>query len=251
MSETRVLCEGYHDRAFWKGWLLHLGCSDVAFKPGPGVRARDPWGRPVAGGHFAYHSKSGGFLRVVPCGGKTNVLPEAKARLDLRVTRPLPRLVINIDPDVLTAGSAATGLRLQDVLHFVRTQIDPAAAQTPHGDIAIDGGASVISLVRWETVDPAAPGLPDQQTLERLVCAATAAVHPARAKAVQDWLTARPLPPPVNPKEHSWSYMAGWHSEGGCEFFYEKLWNDAAIVRELESRLRAAGAWRIAEGIAS
>ena len=131
MSETRILCEGYHDRAFWKGWLLYLGCSDAAFKPGPGVKARDPWKKPVAGGHFAYHSKSGGFLRVVPFSGKTNVLPEAKARLDLRVTRPLPRLVINIDPDVLTAGSVATGLRLQDVLHFVHAPDRPGGGTNP------------------------------------------------------------------------------------------------------------------------
>ena len=250
MSETRILCEGYHDRAFWKGWLLHLGCSDAAFKPGQGVKAVDPWGRVVSGGHFAYHSKSGTFIRVVPCGGRANVLPEAKARLDMRATKLLPRLVINVDPDVPTAGSAATGLRLQDVLHFVRTQIDSAAAQTPDGEIVIDSGASRISLIRWEAADPAAPGLPDQQALEQLVCAAMAAVYPARARAVQDWLNARPLPPPVNPKDHAWSYMAGWHSEYGCDFFYENLWNDAAIVRELESRLRASGAWRVAELLA-
>lgn len=176
MSETRILCEGYHDRAFWKGWLLKLGCSDAAFKPVKGVKAVDPWGRPVAGGHFAYHSKNGDFIRVVPCGGKTNILPEAKARLHQRTTRPLPRLVINIDPDLPTVGSAVTGLRLQDVLNFLRSQIDPAATQTPDGEIVIDGGASRISLIRWEVADPAAPGLPDQQTLERLVCSAITAV---------------------------------------------------------------------------
>ena len=29
MTELRVvLCEGYDDRAFWKGWLQHLGCKE-------------------------------------------------------------------------------------------------------------------------------------------------------------------------------------------------------------------------------
>ena len=251
MSESVVLCEGYHDRAFWAGWLTHLGCSDEGFKPGTnGYPADDPWGRKVTGGQFGYRSTSGAFIRVVQCKGKTNLLPEATNRLALRTAKPLLRLVINIDPDVPIAGSAVTGLRLQDVLNFVRTQIDPAAAQTPDGEIVIDGGASRISLIRWEAGDAAAPGLPDQETLERLVCAAMAAVYPARATAVQDWLNARPLPPPVNPKDHAWSYMAGWHSESSCEFFYQNLWNEAGIVRELESRLRASGAWRVAELLA-
>ena len=45
MSESVILCEGYYDRAFWAGWLTHLGCTD------PGQRAngthripvKDPW----------------------------------------------------------------------------------------------------------------------------------------------------------------------------------------------------------------
>lgn len=30
MSESVIYCEGYHDRAFWMGWLGHLGCVDPA-----------------------------------------------------------------------------------------------------------------------------------------------------------------------------------------------------------------------------
>ena len=45
MSESLVLCEGYHDRAFWAGWLGRLGCSDVGFRPGTaGYPRADPWG---------------------------------------------------------------------------------------------------------------------------------------------------------------------------------------------------------------
>jgi len=46
MSESVILCEGYHDRAFWAGWLLHLGCTDPGL-PSAGKATRtpifDPW----------------------------------------------------------------------------------------------------------------------------------------------------------------------------------------------------------------
>lgn len=45
MSESVILCEGFHDRAFWDGWLTHLGCNSDGFRPGtPGYPALDPWG---------------------------------------------------------------------------------------------------------------------------------------------------------------------------------------------------------------
>jgi hypothetical protein len=74
---------------------------------------------------------------------------------------------------------------------------------------------------------------------------------PPAAVSFMNWLDARPGPPPAGPKEHAWSYMAGWHAEHGCEDFYSNLWRDAAIVRELESRLRSSGAWQLAQAMAS
>ena len=119
------------------------------------------------------------------------------------------------------------------------------------GNIDVDGGATTVALVRWQTNDPPARGLPDQQALERLVCAALAAAYPPRAIALQDWLDARPGSPPPGPKAHAWSYMAGWYAEHGCENFYTNLWRDTIVVRELESRLRSSGAWQTAETLAS
>src|SRR5258708_3800323 len=129
MSESVILCEGFHDRAFWDGWLTVLGCNSDGFKPGtPGYPALDPWGDPVRQGQFAYRSKSGRFVRVRPCNGKSNVLQEARIRLTRRTTRQLLRLVINVDVDTSTAGMApgSTGLRQQDVFRQVQ-QIDPSA----------------------------------------------------------------------------------------------------------------------------
>lgn len=42
-----ILCEGFDDRSFWSGWLLHLGCIDPSER---GKRTvTDAWGRPVKG----------------------------------------------------------------------------------------------------------------------------------------------------------------------------------------------------------
>jgi hypothetical protein len=256
MSESVILCEGFHDRAFWDRWLTSLGCKSDGFKPGTrGFPALDPWGDPVRHGQFAYRSKSGkGFVRVRSCNGKSNVLKEARNRLTQRTTKRLLRLVINVDVDTSAAGMAPgpTGLRQQDVLHQVQ-QIDPPAYMNADGEIEVDGGATKVSLVRWKVNDPPSRGLPDQQTLERLACAALAAAYPARATSVQKWLDGRaiPIPPGANPKEHTWSYMAGWYAEHGCEAFYSNLWNDPQVVAELGARLRLSGAWQIAANLAT
>src|ERR1700687_1579832 len=208
MSESVVLCEGFHDRAFWDGLLTYLGCNSDGFKPGtPGFPALDPWGDPVRHGQFAYRSNSGNFIRVRPCNGKSNVLQEARIRLTQRTTKRLVRLVINVDVDTSAAGLAPgpTGLRQQDVLQQVQEN-HPQASPNAAGKIEVDAGITKVALIRWEVKAPPARGLPDQQTLERLVSAALAAAYPLRAGAVQAWLDARPNPPPPDPKEHGWSY---------------------------------------------
>jgi hypothetical protein len=252
MSETVILCKGFHDRAFWDGLLTYLGCSGDGFKPGtPGYQALDPWGATVGRGHFAYRSQSGSFIRVRPCNGKSNILRQARVRLNQRTTKRLLGLVMNVDVDTSAAGTipGPTGLRLQDVLHQVQ-QIDPAASMNADGQIEVDAGATKVALVRWEAPDPPGPGLPDEQTLERLVCAALVATYPPRANVVHEWLASRPQPPTASPKEYAWSHMAGWYAEPGCEAFYSNLWNDHRLVAELEARLRLSGAWQLATTLA-
>jgi hypothetical protein len=253
MSESVILCEGYHDRAFWDGWLTSLGCTSDGFKPNtPGYPALDPWGDAGRGGQFGYRSRTGQFVRVQPCNGRTGILPQARVRLRQRSTRTLIRIVVNVDVDVPAGGVAGgpTGLRQQDVLYQVQ-QIEPTAVVNAEGDIEVDGGATKVALVRWETADPPGAGLPDEQTLERLVSAAIIAAYPPRAKAVFDWLSSRPQAAAPGPKEHAWSYMAGWYAEQGCEAFYASIWADANIAKELELRLRGSGAWQIAERMAT
>ena len=53
-----VLCEGFDDRSFWTGWLLHLGCDDPS--QGGRTTAYDKWGHPIRGrGRFAFTTAAG------------------------------------------------------------------------------------------------------------------------------------------------------------------------------------------------
>jgi len=246
MSEAVVFCEGFYDRDFWGGWLEYLGCPS----PVPG-KVVDSQGLPVRGqGHAGYWTKGGQFIRIVPCRGKENVLPKARRRIRARRLDPaVSRLVVCIDPDIEAgSASAATGLRAQDLLHQVR-QIESGAVANADSDIDLDNGATKVSLVRWEVPGGDAPGVPRQQTLERLVCSALIAAYPARGPAIAAWLANRPEAAAPGPKEHAWSHMAGWYADFGCAAFYKNLWTDPNVARELESRLKACGAWCIAEAL--
>jgi hypothetical protein len=253
MSESVILCEGYHDRAFWSGWLAWLGCTDPGIQAGKTGRVPvvDPWGVEVKGrGQHAFLSPGGKFIRVIPCNGKSNVRRQARERLADRMDKNLERLVINVDSDAAVApgeepDAALTTASLETLL---REFGQPAV--TADGDFAIDDGATLASLVAWRTPDDAMSSLPDRQTLERVACAAIVAVHPGRGGAVDQWLASRPDAPGAGPKEFAWSYMAGWYAERGCEGFYRAVWEDPAVAAELEGRLRKAGAWRVAEALA-
>jgi len=241
-SESVVLCEGYHDRAFWAGWLIHLGCQVPSAPPPGGSRPRDvidPWGQEVTGGPYGFRSMTNTFIRVAPCGGRDKIRVEARRRLTRRNVEPLRSLVLNVDSDnradSVTPGTA--GIKQQSLRDLLRRDLGLTVDETDAGDFVLDDGRTMVSLVRWETSDDVAAGLPNQQTLERLVCAAIVAAYPERAPAVQRWLEERPSAPPGGPKEYAWSYMAGWHAEDGCDFFYRRVWHDGRVGSELEQRL--------------
>jgi hypothetical protein len=245
-EESVVLCEGFHDRAFWKGWLKHLGCIDL-----PG-RAPffDPFGKPVPPGHFAFRSASGAFVRLQSCGGDKGVLARLEDRLTERVTNALHRLVVNLDTDADDAAGAlvrSTGLRAAVESRVAKA--DPAWSTTADGDLALDGGSTLVSTIFWCADDPLTAELPAKQTLERLVCAALRTTYPARGASVASWLAARSAPPPESPKEHAWSHMAGWYANNGCDDFYQAVWRDPPVAAQLEARLRAGGAWRAVEAL--
>lgn len=242
--ESVVFCEGFHDRAFWKGWLLGLGCTDPGVPP-PGATTRapvfDPWNGPVTRGRFAFRSPTGHFIQVSPCSGKTNILPLVRQRLKKHATEPVRHIIVNEDSD-LPAG-AFPGIATPASVEAVVKQFDPAATQVATGEWQLYGATVTVSLVLWSAPDPPTDGVPNLQTLERLVAAAICAAHGGRGVAVRDWLASRPNPPSQDVKEFAWSYMAGWYAAMGGEGFYSSLWRDPAIATELQSRLQASGAW--------
>lgn len=261
MRESIILCEGYHDRAFWAGWLDHLGCTDRGRSQSKIARVAvyDPWGRKVAGGQFGFYSKTGKFVRIIPCHGDSRavgrkareLLGDERQRIRQGASEPrLARLVFSVDPDVDSEDtSARTGFRQRD-LHALVEEIDPEVVQTESGDLAMFNVAIVVSLIRWEAEREMVANLPTQQTLERLVCAALVAAYPDRGPAVKKWLDSRPDGPPPGPKEFAWSHMAGWYADAGCEGFYRAIWGRDQVVGELKSRLSLCGAWRVGEALA-
>jgi hypothetical protein len=251
-AESVVLCEGVHDRAFWKGWLSHLRCRDARpdLPAGGFGKARDPFGKIVEQGQFAFLSPAGSFVRVRPCNGDKGVLAELKKRLAYRTTEAVPRLVVGLDVDADVASPEVLG-RIRDSIERRVRQADPAATTTGDGDFSIDGGATLVSVVLWCADDIGGLELPAHQTLERLVCSALRAAYPERAAAVAAWLATRPAPPPSTPKEHAWSHMAGWYADKNCDDFYQAVWRDDAVAHQLRARLEASGAWRIASALAA
>jgi hypothetical protein len=245
---SEIFCEGFHDRAFWKGWLQTLGCSDPGAPP-PGASTRpdvhDPWGGIVSRGRFAFHSPTKHFMRVTPCNGKPNILRLVRMRLKDHSTEPVRRIIVNEDSDLL-AGAPAGVVTPASVERLVK-EFDPAATQRPNGEWRLFNDTVGVSLILWTANDPPTDGVPTHETLERLITAAICAAHAGRGVAIRDWLASRPLPPPPDVKEFSWSHMAGWYAVMGGEAFYSNLWRDAAIAAQLERRLRASGAWAIVE----
>ncbi len=251
-AESYILCEGFHDRAFWAGMLQHFGCSDPGLKGKTRVPVSDPWGLLVRGsGEYGFHSRSGEFIRVVPAGSKTQILPLARMRLNTRSQKVLTRLILNCDSDVNADGTAGATpvLSFEGIVALAR-ECEGGARLSPPNLVTLDDGGTTIVLAEWHAADPVSEGVPNQNSLERLMCSAIKAVYPDYGQAVERWLKSRPSPPPSNPKEHALSYLAGWYAElGSYEAFCTVLWRDARIAPELESRVRSLPFWNIIEAL--
>ena len=164
----------------------------------------------------------------------------------------LDRLVVNVDSDLdadTTDDPGANTLTPADVLHLVQEKIDETATLTSEGEVTLHDGDTTVSTVIWQCDTEPTDGVPTKNTLERLVCAAIARAYPERPPAIARWLNDRGDAPAAGPKEHAWSYMAGWYAQGGCEEFFRAVWRDDKVVPELEALLRASSAWTIANQI--
>jgi hypothetical protein len=250
-SESIILCEGYHDRAFLRGWLLARRCEDWKDKSYPPNN-----NRPVKGkGHFVFQTPEPArrWVRVVPAGGDGKLLETAAIFVKEAGSRPIESIVLVWDGDDVAGApsvsrrdsfaSWAGGLGAQpiDPSRDFRLVDNPPTVQLPI--------ATRLSLIVWRAEDPSAPDLPDKQTLERLACAAVREAHPDRCRVVKKWLDNRPSPPQAEKlhKTHAASHMAGWFSERGYEGFFDAVWEDGEVKAALESRLVAIGATRVVD----
>ena len=248
-TEAYVVCEGFHDRAFWSGLLGRLGCSaPKLLQDGRREELLDPWRNKVKEGHYGFTSSTGGFIRVVPAREKSQVRRVFKHRLSRRDTEKVSIIVACSDLDSdCQAAPEANDTALYDMVR----EFDSQAKVLSPVEVRLDGNSVQAFLLRWQTPDEPKPGLPNKQTLERLVSASLAAAYPNRAEPVQVWLDGRPDPPPTCAKEHTWSYIAGWYADcGGYEAFFDRLWGDGKVVPELMGRLDKTGVLRVARLIA-
>ncbi len=244
MRLSVVLCEGYDDRSFWSGWLSAFQI-DRAHKSQENEIKNT--GYEPGKGEYALISPVGNFVGIRPVDSDTNLLRNLKSVLRDRPKYVVDRVIISVDPDTIE-GDARTGLRLDDILREAKI-FDPNAAIVERNVLLFDGTVTV-SLVRWEVVGETPQGVPTKQTLERLICHAIWSAYPERANGVAAWLAARSDPPPDSGKAFSWSYMAGWFPENGCDDFFRAIWRDPKIAVELERVLRENDVWRIAELLA-
>jgi hypothetical protein len=251
MSATQavVLVEGYTDRAFWHGALRAAGCADAPMRGEHGRKMYlDPWNAPVAQGEFAMHSRTGGFIRIQPVRGRDNI-PRALRALARNKVKPLKRAVVNVDADETIAGRPTGPQLRQQSIDAVLREVDPDAG-VEAGTTWLFGHTLPVHYVAWRSPAPEAPGIPQQQVLERLLCVAAANADMQRPELVQQWLDSLKSPELQAP-QFAWSYLAGWYADcGSYEGFIKRLWNEPATAALLREQLEKTGAWGVVEALA-
>ncbi|MCX4246069.1 hypothetical protein [Paraliomyxa miuraensis] len=250
MRNVAIYVEGYHDRAFLKGWLLHRGWQVPGRRKSGRKHAivNPVTEKEVEGGRFAFSSPHDStFLELRPMHGDDLLLNEI-GRLARRVTPPDPdEIVVVLDVDVDGTQLADGIARREQSVNARLLSGDPGTTRSG-SSWALSSGV-LVHLALWTCESEDCRGVPDAHTLERLVSTAIKSVHPERAEAVQAWLDARPAPPPRRTaKEHSWSYMAGWYADLGCDAFLSNVWDDPEIAAALENSLSTSGLDAILRG---
>lgn len=202
----------------------------------------DIWGRPVRGdGRFLLRTPGGSDVVLQPYHGRSNAPRAVDDYLGSRQVYRPSRLVLNLDSDSEGEAGASAPDQVSGIVETLGGE-----GHFP-GPFAI--GDSALYAVIWQCADPdPTPGVPSQQTLERLVSAAITARMPERGTAVERWLDDEPSGLEL-PKSYGHSYFAKWYADHGWAHFYEWVWQDASIAGELRSRLEAEGAWEIVEDL--
>lgn len=252
-AEWVLLCEGFHDRAFLAGMF------ESAFHIAPLREQRFGRSRVTTIGNFGYVNRAQALVRVVPCEGQRTaqgVIAQARRYLAGRETEPLRGLVLVLDEDLAKTDKAedarAAATRARERLLRVAEQFGGAAVTSGLANqVDLTDGTRLFAIA-WACDDAPSPSLPPVQCLERLIAGALSDVHPVRAAQVTQWLASRASPPrdaaAVN-KAFTWSHMAGWYADRGCDGFLKSLWADSTLAAALSTRLQQSGSWDVIEKI--
>lgn len=252
MTQAIVLCEGYHDRAFLKGWLAHLGWWSPQTAE-ERSEVRDERGK-AAAGQFILQKPRGGpaHVRIMPraqAEGETESVEASRQSLFRLGTtladtaaKPVDHLVCVVDSDAKVGHSSPSSAVEQSFRATFGLGKQPTVRAPRSGRL--------VSLVCWHSrgVVSATDGLPTKHTLELVVCEAISQAHPDRQPVVSDFMAAAPLADATSDgrvKEHAWAYMAKWSGTHGCDEFYQAIWEDPTVARALEANLKAMGAWDV------
>lgn len=250
---TVILCEGYHDRAFLAGALVaRLGWKGPPTDASGRVRSSsDSWGV-IKGGDFGFtHDPSGAQLRLRPCHGHSKIPDAVRQILNGRQTHSFDRLIINYDGDKGGHGPDFLA-RISSSVDTMLNTLKASPIRMGSGHWSIDGGRREVMTLVWHTSCPTTAGVPDQQCLERLICASASAVWPERIASLGAWLDGRPNPTydfsasaGTVPKSHSWALMGGWFADHGCDDFFKELWSHGLLAKDLQARLSSSGGWDV------
>lgn len=194
----------------------------------------DAWNRPVRDGRFLFESPAEGKILIHPFHGRSRAR-EALGEYLSAQAEPPDLLVLSIDSD----ATGETGKNIPGKSLFDQIGREQA-------------GDTLLHLVLWQCHDPhPTPGVPEKQTLERLVSAAIRAAYAGRGEAVDHWLAAEPRGESTGPKSYGFSYLAKWYADHGADDFYRAIWRDPDVARELRARLEISGAWAVAQALIS
>ena len=253
-----VLCEGRVDVAFWTGLLCKgFGCRSELDPPKVRLirrRPKDPDDRdgdPLDSYKHHFRISSDELVEVFSVGGKDNLMPVLDGQVRKAAVRgtTFPHVLVNYDPDDLgsaTPGSRPPGWGPERLAQAFAEAGEIAAVED--GLVRRPNGRGTAELVAWryDVFGPVRPGVPPQQTVERMACAALARTFPGRGDAVRRWLEDRPDPPDGHQhKSAALAFMAGWHPDDGN--FYQNLWRDGEIGDSLEQLLTESGVWPTVE----
>ncbi len=216
--ESRLFCEGYHDRDFLDACLPKLGWSSAQHD-------QDPEGSEIRGEGQRYYARGARHLRVVPL---TNDDAVFRSLTSPAIDRPwIDRVVACVDSDE------------------AHDHADPVSARRDQFQAATKG-ADRYRLLVWHTTEHVERiGVPSQHTLERIVCSGLVAAYPERAEVVSSYVMGHS----TSAKAWSWANMARWYPKTGCSGFFKKVWAEPKVASEMLSLMEAAGLRTVLDGL--